>query len=388
MVNNVSKLLIDEVLDLDIDYELNENEISNLIPLFEHFEGARKKNIIKVVHESTTSRRETEIHLKSSKFTGLNVKEAITRDLEEAGVCVELQHPRGNIKICIFGDTQEQIQEYKKVIVDSIIFVLHCSLGDCKLKSINIFLTDLKKKVDREDIFDHNKKTSLSSDQVNTGVTYHYSHKSDIYLWRKEEIVKVCIHELIHSLDWDIRKSEKDIFSLFSKEFDISKNILLSEAYTEAWAEILNCYICAYLIEKDPKEIFCRFIHYLEIETIYSMWQVYKIIQLAGTDEKCSVDNFINITDKDTNVFPYYFLTTGILFNVADWTCLCENVCQNYVNFSVSKDNNKDMAEWFVNSITNKFFYDLCKKIGEKFEKRDKSKKIYETMRMSIVECV
>jgi hypothetical protein len=30
----------------------------------------------------------------------------------------------------------------------------------------------------------------------------------------------------------------------------------------------------------------------------------------------------------------------------------------------------------------------LCKKIGEKFEKRDKSKKIYETMRMSIVECV
>jgi hypothetical protein len=387
MVNNVSKLLIDEIVDLDINYTLSEQEIKHLIPFFEHLERSRSKKVVSIVGESTISRSESAIHLEKSKFTGNKVQESLNKDIQEYGVCVELQTPSGNIKICIFGENQQEIDTYKKVIIDTIIFVFHLNLGQYKLNSINIFLTDLKKQVDLEDIFDHTKSISLSGEQVNTGVTYHYSHKSDIYLWRKEEIVKVCIHELIHSLDWDIRKSEDNIQSIFNKKLKINKEILLSEAYTEAWAEILNCYICSFMIETKPEEIFCRFIHYLEIETVFSIWQVIKIIHLTNTEQQCSLNDFLKITDKDTNVFPYYFLTASILFNVADWICLCDNVCDEYVNYTASNEHDKDIANWFSDNITSHDFYNLCKKIKNKF-KENESKKIYNSMRMTVIECL
>ena len=386
MVNNISKLLINEIIDLDIKYTLTNEEIINIIPLFEYLEKCRTKNIIKIISEKSISKTASNIELQKSTFTGNKIHETIKKNIQEYGSCIEIYHPSGNIEICIFGKTQSEINKYKDIIVQSIIFVLHCCIDNCPLKSINIFLTDLKKKVNKNDLF-LNNKTSLNSDQVNTGITYKNLNNSEIFLWRKEEIVKVCIHELIHSLDWDTNKSHNEIFNIFKNEFNINKKILLAEAYTEGWAKILNCYICAYLLENNPKEIFCRFIHYIELETLFSVWQVYKIIQLTNPHKKCSIDSFLNITDHHTNVFPYYFLTAGILFNIADWICLCSNVCENYINFKATKNNNKNMANWFINCITNKSFYELCKKIQKKFNNNDK-KNIYDTMRMSIVECI
>jgi len=386
MVNDVSRILIGELLDLDINYTLTEQEISNLIPFFEYLESCRKKNTIKIIGENTISKHELSVHLETTRFIGQNIQQVLENKIQEYGICVQLHTPTGSIKVCIFGESEKDINHYKNSIINTIIFVLQLNISENKLDSVNIYLTDLKKKVDKKDIFDHQKTFSLSGDQVNTGVTYHYSHKSDIYLWRKEEIIKVCIHELIHSLDWDTRKSEDAIVSIFNNELDINKNILLSEAYTEAWAEILNCYLCACSIENDTHEIFCRFIHYIELETIFSIWQIIKIIHLSNNTNKCSIDNFLKITDKDTNVFPYYFLTAGILFNVSDWICLCSSICQNYINYLGSNKNDKNIGLRFSECITVNDFYTLCKKI-EKIIKKNKSSIILDTMRMTLIEC-
>jgi len=386
MVNDISRLLINELLDLNINYKLSDTEITHLIPLFEILEKTKNRNIIKPISETKIEKKEKTIHLLSSKFTNTFIKDSVEKDIQEFGTCIELYHPDGNIKVCIFGKNQQEINEYKDTLLNVIIFTLHCCVGKCYLESINIFLTDLKKEIDQKDIFDHNKSKSLQNQHVNSGLTIHYKllNTSDIYLWRKEEIIKVCIHELIHSLQWDLRSSESAIFSIFKNKLNINKKILLSEAYTEGWAEILNCYFCAQSIEKDPKEIFCRFIHYIELETIFSFWQVYKIISLTNSNKSLTLNSFLNITDKDTHVFPYYFITACILFNIADWSCLCSNICNNYINFISSDNNNKLITNWFIQNISDPNFYLMCKKIKKQFN--NENKKIYNTMRMTLIE--
>ena len=82
MVNNVSKLLIEEIVDLDINYTLSEQEIKHLIPFFEHLERSRSKKIVSIVGESTISRSESAIHLEKSKFTGNKVQESLNKDIQ------------------------------------------------------------------------------------------------------------------------------------------------------------------------------------------------------------------------------------------------------------------------------------------------------------------
>ena len=86
MVNNVSKLLIDEIVDLDINYKLNDKEIIHLIPFFYLFERCRSKKVVSIVGERTISRHESAIQLEKSKFTGNKVHETLNRDKTLSGL--------------------------------------------------------------------------------------------------------------------------------------------------------------------------------------------------------------------------------------------------------------------------------------------------------------
>jgi hypothetical protein len=383
MVSKISETLIDELLDLNVEYELETEEIMGLIPLFNFFEKKRKTKSIQILSEEPVSKKKIEENLGHSKFTSTKVKETLKNTIQEKGVCITItstsnsaSNSTNTIRLCIFGKTNEEISLYKTKLLEALNFVLSLAETTDKLNSVNIFLTDLEKEIHPV----YQQKVSLTSEEVNTGVTYFYGSKNDIYLWRKEEIVKVMIHELIHSLDWDIRKSETEIFGIFSKKLKITKKILLSEAYTEAWAEIINCYILS-LSDKKKEDRFSRFIHYLEIETLFSVWQTVKIIHISSDKiETNTLDTFLRKTDKETNVFPYYLLTAAILFNVSNWWCL-----NGQPNFIASHVNNENMANFLVEAISSKQFYSLCKKVKNNY-KKNKGKKIYTSMRMSVFE--
>ena len=380
MVSKISETLIDALLDLNVEYELETEEIMGLIPLFNFFEKKRKTKSIKILSEEPVSRKKIEENLGQSRFTSTKVKETLKNTIQEKGVCITItclpSNSNNPIRLCIFGKTNEEISSYKTKLLEALNFVLSLAETTDKLNSVNIFLSDLEKEISPV----YQQKVSLTSEEVNTGITYFYSSKNDIYLWRKEEIVKVMIHELIHSLDWDIRKAETEIFNIFSKKLKITKKILLSEAYTEAWAEIINCYILS-LSDKKKEDRFSRFIHYLEIETLFSVWQTVKIIHISSDkSETNTLNTFLRKTDKETNVFPYYLLTAAILFNVSNWCCLNEQP-----NFIASPVNNENMANFLVEAISSKQFYSLCKKVKNNY-KKNKGKKIYTSMRMSVFE--
>ena len=63
MVSKISETLIDELLDLNVEYELETEEIMGLIPLFNFFEKKRKTKSIQILSEKKVSKKKIEKNL-------------------------------------------------------------------------------------------------------------------------------------------------------------------------------------------------------------------------------------------------------------------------------------------------------------------------------------
>ena len=174
--------------------------------------------------------------------------------------------------------------------------------------------------------FETNKKkefprkiTTLAPDNVNTAVTFIDLHKNgNIILYRKEEAIKVLIHELIHSNLID----EKLIFTNknteFTKLFCTNYKILLNEAFTETMACIINIFIIHIINNFKISELDKMFLNeftysnYIcsKIKTYYKIDKISNIIKNNKQDKEC-IDYF----PQQTNVFSYYFLKNILLKN-------------------------------------------------------------------------
>ena len=86
-------------------------------------------------------------------------------------------------------------------------------------------------------------KNGLNYGHINNGCCSTMTNTIDI--WRIEEIMKVTIHELFHLFHCD--KSMNDdynIIDFYHKRYNInSDRVNTFEAYTEIWANILNCFL-------------------------------------------------------------------------------------------------------------------------------------------------
>ena len=101
-----------------------------------------------------------------------------------------------------------------------------------------------------------------------------------IKIWRKEELYKLILHEMIHFLNLDFQSSDwlDPIYSYLYHVFNISQEqlIRLFEAYTETWACIINTIIVSYkFVDKSNITLFKKMIDY---ERIFSCFQIAKIL--------------------------------------------------------------------------------------------------------------
>ena len=91
----------------------------------------------------------------------------------------------------------------------------------------DIFLCDAPKKLPP-------KRQILDENHVNTG--YSYPCKS-LVVYRKQEFLKVFIHESFHYLGLDKCVAEKKLLDMFTIPIDVS----VREAYCEFWARTIQC---------------------------------------------------------------------------------------------------------------------------------------------------
>ena len=148
-----------------------------------------------------------------------------------------------------------------------------------KLLNIYLFLSPEKKNANEQCLkTDSNLEhfCNLSRTNINSGASLY---ENWIQIFRKEEILKVLIHELIHYLELDIN-SHSHIIDKHCSQINMhphSNDILVNEAYTELLAIYLHTMYVGKI--KYPNNFEEKFWKLYMIEEKYTIYQINKIFK-------------------------------------------------------------------------------------------------------------
>ena len=190
------------------------------------------------------------------------------------------------------------------LFINNILFVIYYLIKYSDYKKniiIDYLLTDLKK-----EIKDIDKKQIFTQNEINSGLTDF--RKNKIIIWRKEEIMKVTIHELIHLLNLGLNQNFTKLINHYKNKYKISSNyILIDEAYTEFLAVLIN----NYLITKFSKKTYNYFKYLLKLEMNFSIFQSKKILYLSRKNKNDYID-----LNKHTQVLSYFIIKLEMFMNL------------------------------------------------------------------------
>lgn len=242
-----------------------------------------------------------------SEFTCINIlNEILTHDFYVFEYLIQFENITCNLKLI----TKKKIskKEIQKIICR--IFLIQTMFPNYQNKfNVNLYFTDQKKKLPKYKI--------LGINEINSGVSI--GDMNVINIFRKEEMLKLLIHEIIHNLNIDT--SLRNNTTNFSKYFNIpyQDNYIINESYTEFLAVLINSMIFSYEDNNDYN--YALFIKIIENEKQYTLYQNAKILNHYGFK---SIDDFNKPNDNElyqqkTSVFSYFFLKGALLFNYREF---------------------------------------------------------------------
>ena len=217
------------------------------------------------------------------------------------------------------GDDGDDVDDLD-LLVDTLAFALSFTahLAPHKVADITFtyYLLDVKRVLDGDTFFD--------KEEVNGGACWSSPEECDITVWRKEEIVKVSIHELIHGLSYDYKQDTPDIIEHYKERYGISSPKMNTfEAYTEIWAELIHCYLVARLISsKDRPKCYHIFDAFVSTEIEFSKFQSNKVLELLKLNKD---------VNKETNVTAYYLIKTELYSSLNNFLQFCLNNNDNFI---------------------------------------------------------
>lgn len=208
---------------------------------------------------------------------------------------------------CIYKHTYPDLTIYSKThsrdskFIAFIYYYLRYALSQIKPHGSTlhtfIYLTPYKKKFP--------SKPPITSHHINTGFTL--GDHSRIYLYRREELFKVLIHELVHAYEIDnsdINNLQKPVQDFFHR----TENLLINEAYTDTIACMFNAIIY---------KLFAKLIGHeapydpIAHEARYIQKKASQVLAFLGYDLK---KNKYPAAQENTNILSYYVLK-AVLFN-------------------------------------------------------------------------
>ena len=170
-----------------------------------------------------------------SPFISENINEEI-KSLNKIYSFV-LKTNKSVIKVNIYY-SYEDLSEFLRVIKNAISFIFNVSVHRVLNCTINYYLSDAEKIIDCDTDYSNQEFTEK---EINSGSCS--LNNNTIQIWRKEEILKVTLHECIHLLEYDQTGEDYLLKEFYKKKYKISSSSMnIYEAYTEVWAELINCY--------------------------------------------------------------------------------------------------------------------------------------------------
>jgi len=292
-----------------------------------------------------------------------------------------------------------KIEEIKRKIY-RIILWLHVVIKYAKntfcSKELNIyvFLTDLKKQLPKH------KHEEIGKINVNTGFTMTCKEKSNIVIYRKEEWYKVFVHETMHNLELDFSGMDNDNTRKFIlKIFPVKSDVKLFEAYTDAWAKILNVLITSYLVSDRTYKQYQNFTQkYINLERTHCFFQCIKILHHMGltyrdlySDNEYS-SNLRKLYKEQTSILSYYILNAVILNIYQDFLIWCQenNTSDSILQFVKNPKKQDEFCKFIEKNYKTKNMLDSIDCISKMFEKENsksyKNNNLLKNMRKSLME--
>jgi len=250
----------------------------------------------------------------------------------------------------------------------------------------------------------------IGSNEINTGYSIPTINK--IVIYRKEELDKIMIHELIHVMKLETYIYDNNILNFFRKylkydkfcktslqhcnyEDTVNDNSIMriTEAYTDFSADIINLFLYSVEIGINEKfkfkTIIDLFIDFLFIEINFALFQTAKLITYFGFDNyydiyhssiKKGINDFLGYTYFDdisynkqsskkgiknysvikqtTSAFSYFILRTVLLLNIKDVFQELKNNNNHPVHFIQflhlnTKNKGKNIQKILIKSLIN-----------------------------------
>ena len=283
-----------------------------------------------------------------------------------------------------------KLNEFNKYVDNIIMWLFVLNLYSSKTCAsslvIYFYFTSLEKILPSSNIF------VLDETHVNTAFTTTCPKDSEIVIFRKEEWFKVFIHETFHNFGLDFSDMNNDnCHKYLLTLFNVNSQVNVYEAYTEFWAEIINCCFCSFHLIKD-KEDKEEFLDHTEVlinfERSYSFFQLVKTLDFMGLDytNLYSNDNHSKIVrntlyKEKTNVLAYYVIKTILMNNYQEFLLWCDKNNMSLIAFKKTISNQNKFCEFISNHYKKKNMLDNIENTKKFINKLHISKKIPKNMR-------
>jgi len=271
-----------------------------------------------LINEQTEQTEQTQIYIDEiinvfkyfhmGSFISLDIKSYVENKINNCEI-YEFDH----LKLYFFTSTSTDIKIKNNLI--KYIYIISkwiYSLNPIYKIKLAYYDTPFDKKLD----FINKKFKFLSIQNINSGSS---SSNNFIMIWRREELCKVLIHEIIHYLDIDV-KHDENFNNLFNYNMgQIKYPILINETITEIQAQFLHTIYISYLsMDKtdNTDHIYDTFKILYQYELIFSWYQFSKIMDYYNI-EKFKKKYLIKNFNQSTNVFTYYILKCLLTLNFA-----------------------------------------------------------------------
>ena len=290
-----------------------------------------------------------------------------------------------NFYICS-EPTVEDISKYNGYIKQIFTWLYMLNMyasGDCaETLKVYIYMTPQKKELP------DNPLAVLDSNNINSAFTTVCTKNAEIIVFRAEEWFKVFIHETFHCFGLDFGTMDLHVINKKLKQlFPINSKFNLYEAYTETWAEIINCVFVSFnsLKDKTDKETFLLYCEFgLQLERIFSLYQCDKVLKYMGLTYKQLLEtNNSDIYRENTNVFSYFIVVAILMNDYIGFMNWCNKNNLGFFQFTKTFKNLNGFLELIKNNYKNKKLLDAFDCV---LQKRRKSKSVVMTTRMSLVE--
>lgn len=158
------------------------------------------------------------------------------------------------------------------------------------------------------------KKTPINTiftpEHVNSGVTISDGIDGEIWVYRKEEMYKVLVHEIIHFLNIDSKEHLNE--DIFISKFCAFKSLNINETFTDSIACLFN--IIMYTILTKPKNFKKDLLLNFKVEREFIKGQSRRVLDIVKftTLNKCQD----NPNLEETHAIAYYVLKAVLLDNL------------------------------------------------------------------------